>query len=114
MLFFIESDNSIALQGIREQTLSPWLYEELTFIKKARIQIPSRYGHYLRQTRYFSEGVSMEMLNESRELKISYNVNTKDFKSLSSYNLENLENKGLKGLDSLYREKGVLTYNGRL
>ena len=105
---FIKSDNSISLQGIREKTLSPWLYEELTFMKKGRINVPERYRHLKRELKYFSEGAKMEMLNESQQLKVAYSVNSKDFPTLSTNDLETLENRNLTGLDTLYKSKGIL------
>lgn len=50
---FIESDQSISLEGIKTKTLSPWIYEELTYMKKGRITIPERYQHLSGQVRMY-------------------------------------------------------------
>lgn len=107
---FIESDESINLEGIKTKTLSPWIYEELTYMKKGRVTIPERYQHLRSQVRLFAEGASMEMLNESRELEVSYNVNLKEFASVDINDFQSLQGQGLHGLDRLYRSKGVLRF----
>ena len=105
---FIESDESISLEGIKTKTLSPWIYEELTYMKKGRITIPDRYPRFRSQVRMYAEGARMEMLNESRELVVSYDVNLKDFTLIDVYDLQSLQGQGIRGLDKLYRYKSVL------
>ena len=107
---FIESDESISLEGIKTKTLSPWIYEELTYMKKGRITIPERYQHLRSQVRLYSEGARMEMLNESRELEVSYDVNLKDFTGIDVDDFQSLQGQGHHGLDRLYRRKGVLRF----
>ena len=105
---FIESNESISLDGIKTKTLSPWIYEELTYMKKGRITIPERYQHLRSQVRMYAEGARMEMLYESRELEVSYDVNLKDFTGIGVNDLQSLQNQGIHGLDNLYRRKGIL------
>ena len=105
---FIESEESISLEGIKSKTLSPWIYEELTYMKKGRVTIPERYQHLRGQVRMFAEVVSMELLNESRELEVSYDVNLKDFAVIDHNDFQSLNNQGIQGLDRLYRRKGIL------
>lgn len=105
---FIESDESISLEGIKTKTLSPWIYEELSYMKKGRITIPKRYKHYSSQIRMYAESAQMEMLDESRELKVSYNVNLKEFAVIDTNDLQSLESRGIDGLDRLYRKKSIL------
>ncbi len=107
---FIESDESINLEGIKTKTLSPWIYEELTYMKKGRITIPERYQYLRSQVRMYAEGARMEMLNESRELEVSYDVNLNDFAGLDVNDLQSLQGQGIHGLDRLYRRKGVLRF----
>ena len=105
---FIESEESISLEGIKSKTLSPWIYEELTYMKKGRITIPVRYQHLRGQVRMYTEVASMEMLNEARELEVSYDVNLKDFAGVDHNDFQSLQGQGIQGLDWLYRRKGIL------
>ena len=90
---FIESENSIYLDNLKngkEETLSPWLYEEIRFMN----QLPRQ---AIKRTRYYSR----EGLNESFMMKLR--VDTSGFHSLSTYVLSLLtQNKGAKGLDVIY------------
>lgn len=108
--FFIESDESISLEGIKTKTLSPWIYEELTYMKKGRITIPERYHHLRSQIRMYAEGARIEMINESRELEVSYDVNLKNFAGVDVNDLQSLQGQGLHGLDRLYQKKGALRF----
>ena len=107
---FIESDESISLEGIKTKTLSPWIYEELTYMKKGRITIPERYQRLNSHVRMYAEGARMEMLNESRELVVSYDVNLKDFTFIDVNDLQSLQGQGIHGLDKLYSRKRVLHF----
>lgn len=90
---FIDSENSIYLDNLKngkEETLSPWLYEEIRFMN----ELPKQ---EIKRTRHFSR----EGLSESFKMKLS--VDTSGFHSLSSYTLSLLsQNKGTKGLDVIY------------
>jgi hypothetical protein len=105
---FIQSDQSITLENIRNtQTLSPWLYEELSFMKKLRMQIPPRYMHLYSGVRMFSSGGNTQCMMESKEtsLNIAYDVDLSSIQNLSSSQLWNLRSKGnikLRNLDELY------------
>ena len=77
-------------------------------MKKGRVTIPERYQHLRGQVRMYAEVVSMELLNESRELEVSYDVNLKDFAVVDHNDLQSLYNQRLQGLDRLYRRKGIL------
>lgn len=107
---FIESDQSISLEGIKTKTLSPWIYEELTYMKKGRITLPERYQHLRSHVRMYAEGARMEMINESRGLQVSYDVNLKDFAGINANDFQSLQGQGIHGLDRLYRNKGVLRF----
>ena len=90
---FIDSEHSIYLDNLqsgKEETLSPWLYEEIRFMN----QLPKQ---AIKRTRYYSR----EGLNESFMMKLA--VDTSGFHSLSSFTLSLLNpNKGTKGLDIIY------------
>ena len=99
-----------SLEGIKTKTLSPWIYEELTYMKKGRITIPERYQHLRSQVRMYAEGARMEMLNESRELEVSYDVDLKDFAGIDVNDLQSLQGQGVHGLDLLYKRKSILRF----
>ena len=92
---FIDSNHSIYLDNIKngkENTLSPWLYEELQFMNKLPKQP-------LRRTRHFSN--SREGIIESFKMKLP--VDTKGFYEMTDYSLSLLSQyKGTKGLDAIY------------
>lgn len=52
----------------------------------------------------------MEMLNESRELEVSYDVNFKEIPDIDIFDLQSLQGQGIHGLDKLYRRKGILRF----
>ena len=107
---FIESCNSLDLSGIGTKTLSPWLYEEITMMKRLRQRIPNRYQGWKQQVRSFSTGARIEMLNEARQLKVSYNIDVSRISNLDTSDFLRLENQGTRGLDNTYRNKGILRY----
>ena len=77
----IESENSVALdEGIRQGTLSPWIYEEVGFMGKLPHNIPER---FLRG-RNFSVGTESVMLNESARdsVQMVHPLDTKGFKRI--------------------------------
>lgn len=111
---FIESDNSlIRLDDIndtnKKSTFSPWIFSEINYIDKIRINIPKRH-----KTRLYSEGGA---LNESYELKIVYpmdyidsmiTLTNKNFQSLCLYKSKNEYTSGEDLLDILYRVTGII------
>ncbi len=105
---FIQSDQSISLENIRNtQTLSPWLYEELSFMKKLRMQIPSRYKRLYDGVRMFSSDGNTQCMMESKEssLNIAYDVDLSSIQDLSSEQLLSLYQNGnakFRNLDKLY------------
>lgn len=58
----------------------------------------------------YAEGERMEMLNESRELEVSYDVNLKYFTGIDVNDLQSLQGQGIHGLDRLYKKKGILRF----
>lgn len=111
---FIESDNSlIRLDDINDtnkiSTFSPWIFSEINYIDKIRINIPKRH-----KTRLYSEGGA---LNESYELKIVYpmdyinsmiTLTNKNLRSLCLYKRKNEYTSGEDLLDILYRVTGII------
>lgn len=99
---FIKSNASIPLaDGIKNQTLSPWIYEENLFMNKIQRRVPQR----LRSSKRicFSEGGRLIEGNEN--LRIAYNLQC-DFMSITSDDLFSLRIGS--ALDTLYEKKGVI------
>lgn len=102
---FIESNNSeIKLNDIRDtSTFSPWIFSEINYINKIRLNIPLRYQN---RTQLFSEG---GILNESTNLQIAYPLKSIDdmktitFDHLYNLNLYASQHTGEEVLDRLYR-----------
>lgn len=105
---FIESEKSIELKNIKSKTLSPWLYEELTFMKKGRITVPARLQHTHYEVRNYSTSAAVEVLNEARELKVSYDVDLDQFKDMTCDDVIELEGRGTSGFDAMYMAKGIV------
>ncbi len=101
-IIFINSDNSLRLDGIKTETLSPWLYEEVSMANSLKIKTPKRYG--LREIRMFSEGATIQ--KSFNGLSVSYDLDLNEFHVLS---LDDLKKMYLLGgplnhpLDILYR-----------
>ena len=105
---FIESSNSLTLKdGIDNNTLSPWIYQEVQYANHMKPQLPPR----LQQSslRMFSEGGNI--LCESREfsrvedsLKIEYKVDFSNFQEINHGDLYCMNGSGTKGLDMIYKK----------
>lgn len=72
---FLDSGHSIQMKSLenasKARTLSPWLYEELSFMRYLPTQT------VMRRTKYFSS--DLENLFEGAELKIAHEVEFKGF-----------------------------------
>ena len=103
---FIESSNSVSLKdGIAYKTLSPWIYEEISFAKNCQISVPERYR--LAGMRIFCEGGRIELNeSESRILKIAYDINLDDFQTITWQDI--FEKRGTDILDSIYKRYGII------
>lgn len=79
---FIESHNSeIRLNDIEgTSTFSPWIFSEINFINKIRINPPERY----KSTRTYSGG---GRINESEEFKIAYPLGSIDDMEVITYGI---------------------------
>lgn len=96
---FLDSGHSIQMKSLenasKARTLSPWLYEELSFMRYLPTQT------VVRRTKYFSSG--MENLYEGMELKMAHEVEFKGFLPMDTTDLQLLaQYRGTKGLDALY------------
>lgn len=110
LCIFLESDNSTTLKdGIGNNTLSPWIYEELSYISKINPDIPERY--HFEQIRYYSERSRMRILDEVRNLSLSYGIDTKNLMTL---NPKDFKGEGKLLLDNIYRSHGIQIPNNIL
>lgn len=96
---FLDSGHSIQIKYLenasRARTLSPWLYEELSFMR----YLPTQKD--LLRTKYFSSGV--ENLIEGMQLNVAHKVELKGFLPMDTTDLRLLaQYRGEKGLDALY------------
>lgn len=109
----LNSEHSFTLQdGIDNATFSPWLYEEVTFMKGMKISIPPRLR--LRQERRsYSLGGQIVCESANPQLQIKYMVDLNMFPNLSVIDLLNLGGQGETGLNNLYRSKRFLRYANR-
>lgn len=103
---FIDSENSVSLkEGIEYKTLSPWIYEEISFARNCQISIPERYRKP--SLRMFCEGGQVEVCDTvSRDLQIEYMINISEFQSIKWSDI--YEKYGTGMLDSIYRKYGII------
>ena len=109
----LNSENSFTLQdGINNATFSPWLYEEVIFMKGMKISIPPRLR--LRQERRsYSLGGQIVCESASPQLQIKYTVDLNMFPDINVTDLLCLSEQGETGLNKLYCSKGILRYANR-
>ena len=100
---FIGSKNStLNLNYFRDHsdaTLSPWIYEENTFVKYIKPIIPE-WLLRKRERRYFSGGIGR--INEDRKLNIAYKLDMSTFHPISAELLIDLANEEYLENDFLY------------
>lgn len=100
---FIGSKNStLNLNYFRDHsdaTLSPWIYEENTFVKYIKPIIPE-WLLRKRERRYFSGGIGR--INEDRKLNIAYKLDMSTFHPISAELLLDLHEERLFENDFLY------------
>lgn len=100
---FVGSQNStLKLNYFRnhsDATLSPWIYEENTFVKYIKPIIPE-WLLRKRERRYFSGGIGR--INEDRKLNIAYKLDMSTFHPISAELLLDLHEERLLENDFLY------------
>lgn len=104
---FLRSNNSLTLKdGIENQTLSPWIYEEASFINNVQLSIPDRYKKP--ELKMFCEGGRVEMRDShTQELKVTCKINLTDFITITYRDIYNKY--GTPMLDDIYRAHGVVS-----
>lgn len=109
----LNSENSFTLQeGIDNATFSPWLYEEVTFMKGMKINIPPRL-RLLQERRSYNMGGQIVCESTSPQLQIKYTVDLNMFPTINVTDLLSLNKQGERGLNVLYSSKGILRYGKR-
>ncbi len=96
---FIESPHSLTLEcGIKEHTLSPWIYEEATFINNIQPILPPRFVKP--HVRVFCEGGNLSVRDSQNQLKAQYAIDLNNFTHITALDLEGA--KGTALLDAIY------------
>ena len=103
---FIESNNSLTLKdGIKDLSLSPWIYQETEFANSLPKILPNR----LRTESIERTFALTESLAAGGILKMQHALKTGAFHLLDVNDLKMMQGrKGTNGLDSLYHQKGIL------
>lgn len=112
-LLFVDSKNSLKYSKGQTSTPSPWIYEEIGFSNRLRINIPDRYKDRVQvricESRNTSH-IALECFSaDGRTPEINYNVNMNDFKSLYSSDFTPKSYNGLSTdvLDKWYSKYGI-------
>ena len=96
---FVESPHSLTLKsGIETHTLSPWIYEEATFINNIQLSIPPRMVKP--ELRIFCEGGKLRVRDSQNHLKAQYVIDLTNFTHIKSDDLE--VGVGTNILDTIY------------
>ncbi len=101
-LLFLNTENSVSLEGIKEKTLSPWIYGEIETSRIIEKRTPKR---LCRKIQYFEKGGKIVDANESRRIPIAHILQTEHLKDLYLNILNNWAGKSMMGesaLDGLY------------
>jgi hypothetical protein len=101
-LFIASKNSTLNLNYFRDHsdaTLSPWIYEENTFVKYIMPIIPE-WLLRKRERRYFSGGIGR--INEDRKLNIAYKLDMSTFHPISAELLLDLHEERLLENDFLY------------
>ena len=86
-LIFVDSDNSLKYELNDNETPSPWIYEEMGFSNRLRVNIPERYKEKIKVTLNESRARSSYSLmmfsqNQQCDASFSYEIDMRHFKEL--------------------------------
>lgn len=102
-LFFLNTGNSVLSTGIKEQTLSPWIYGEIETSRIIRKRLPKRQR---REVREFSQGGVMDANESLSALRIANVLETEHLPILNRETLNRWklisDKRGESALDTLY------------
>lgn len=97
---FIESPNSITLKnGVETKTLSPWIYEEASYINTIQPTLPPRLiGSRIK---FFCEGGNISIQDSiSKQMRAQYRIDLANFQYIESADLAGNDGTGI--LDAIY------------
>ena len=88
-LIFVDSENSLKYTRGSKGTSSPWIYEEMGFSKRLRVNTPLRYKNRIRvslkeNTNQSTYSFQSMYLQESRQPLFNYKVDMGHFKELTN------------------------------
>lgn len=112
-LIFVDSDNSLKYSKGGKATPSQWIYEEMGFSKRLRVNVPARYKDNIKVTLNESRSESsysfmMFSQTEQREPSFNYKVDMKHFEELVPSDFPRYSQIGSDAiLDRWYRKYGV-------
>ncbi|MGL5705989.1 MAG: hypothetical protein ACRDD6_12035 [Tannerellaceae bacterium] len=107
-VFFLNTDNYISLNDIKNKTLSPWIYGEIEITRTIQKKTPKR-----PTTSLFSRGGAInESLNKSMDLILEYPIDISHFTTINDETLKSwrlTKRKDNAALDELYKITQILT-----
>lgn len=105
-IFFLNTENSVLLEDIKNKTLSPWIYGEIEITRTIQKRRPQRH-----LTKLFDSGGRMEKSIEANEsLKINYPLNLGHFNTIDNSVLATWRKSNTmeaNALDKLYEIAGL-------
>ena len=112
-LIFVDSDNSLRYELNDNETPSPWIYEEMGFSNRLRINIPERYKEKIKVTLNESRDSSsysfmMFSQTEQRDANFSYEIDMRHFKELERWDFPIAKGYDCDAiLDTWYKKYGI-------
>ena len=119
-LIFVDSDNSLKYRKGTKSTPSPWIYEEMGYSKRLRVNVPSRYQRKIQVTLNESHersSYSLVMFSQAvpHQAQFNYEVDLLHFKDLLPEDFPTTGNlSGDAILDKWYKKYGVNTLLHRI
>ncbi len=119
-LIFVDSDNSLKYELGAKETPSPWIYEEMGFANRLRINVPLRFKEKIKVTLNESRersSYSYMMFSQTgqREANFSYEVDMRQFKELERGDFPISKGYDCDAiLDSWYKKYGVNKFLDRI
>lgn len=112
-LIFVDSDNSLTYVKGAKETPSPWIYEEMGFANRLRVNVPERYKEKIKVTLNESRERSsycymMFSQTGQREANFSYEIDMRHFKELERGDFPITKGYDCDAiLDSWYKKYGI-------
>ena len=112
-LIFVDSDNSLKYEKGAHETPSPWIYEEMGFSNRLRVNVPQRYKERIKVTLNESRERSsysfmMFSHTEHRDAYFNYEIDMSHFKELERWDFPTSScYAGDAILDKWYKKYGV-------